>query len=356
MSKRLLRVGIVGCGSFGRQAYAFNLADHPEVVIAGLCDADQGRAETLARDLVDAYDLEQRPSVYAEYADMVGQEPLDVVMVATMADVRPAVSIAALESGAHALVAKPMAHSMLEADRMLEAARRADRILIVGYNYRFRDDAQAVKRYIDDGGIGTPVFARAREHAPSVATGGLHYIKARSAGGALASTAIHSVDLAVWFLGCPRIESVHGTISSRVPNLATLPPDVEAIRDDYDVEDLAAGFVIFEDGASMTVEATWLAPPQAEEQGVDVWGTQGFASLVPFRMLSWRDGEYVDRTEEIAPGLAGSFVDDYRVRARREALHFIDCALGKATPIVSEEEMKADQAIMDGIYGTDKLR
>ena len=160
------------------------------------------------------------------------------------------------------------------------------------------------------------------------------------------------IDLAVWFLGCPPIDSVHGQSHSRVPDLASLPPEVEAVRGDYDVDDLVAGFVKFEDGVSMTVEATWLAPPQSKNRGVDVWGTHGFASVAPLRLLSWGDGEYVDRTEEVAPGLAASFVDDYPLRIRREAHHFIDCALGRVTSIVSEAEMRADQAIMDGIYGT----
>ena len=98
--------------------------------------------------------------------------------------------------------------------------------------------------------------------------------------------------------------------------------------------------------------AKTLAGDLVAEQGVDVWGTHGFASLAPLCLLSWGDGEYVDRTEEVAPGLAASFVDDYQIRVRQEAHHFIDCALGRATPIVSEAEMRTDQAIMDGIYGT----
>ena len=97
--------------------------------------------------------------------------------------------------------------------------------------------------------------------------------------------------------------------------------------------------------------AKTLAGDLVAEQGVDVWGTHGFASLAPLCLLSWGDGEYVDRTEEVAPGPAASFVDDYRIRVRQEAHHFIDCALGRATPIVSEAEMRTDQAIMDGIYG-----
>ena len=350
MSDGPLRVGIVGCGGFGRHSYALNLPDHPDAVIAAVCDRDGARAEALARELIDDYDVERRPSVYTDYTEMILGESLQVVMVATMADVRPAVSIAALESGAHVLVAKPMAPSLSEADRMLDAARRADRTLMVGYNFRFRDDATVLQRFIRDGGLGSPLFARAWSHAASVPTSGPHYIKSLSGGGSLASTAIHVIDLAVWFLGCPSIDSVHGQVNSRFSSLPSLPPDLEAIRDDYDTEDMATGLVRFKDGVSMSVEAMWLAPSQVRNMGVDVWGTEGYASLVPLRLLSWRDGSYVDRTEEVAPGLAASFVDDNRVRGRREVLHFIDCALGRTTPIVTEEEMRAGQTIMDGVY------
>ena len=68
MATRRLRVGIVGCGSFARRAYALNLTDHPEAVIAALCDSDRTRAERLAGDLVDDYGVEPRPQVYEDYA------------------------------------------------------------------------------------------------------------------------------------------------------------------------------------------------------------------------------------------------------------------------------------------------
>ena len=89
---------------------------------------------------------------------MFDKESLDVVMVGTMADIRPTVTIAALNSGAHVLAAKPMAPSLADAEAMLQAAERADRMLMVGYNFRFRKDAQAAHKFIRSGGLGTPLF------------------------------------------------------------------------------------------------------------------------------------------------------------------------------------------------------
>jgi predicted dehydrogenase len=344
-----LRVGIVGCGSFGRKTYAWGVAGHPGAVVAALCDIDRGRAEAAAREL-----SEERghplPATYEDYRRMIEQESLDVVMVGTLADVRPAVTLAALSAGAHVLVAKPMAPSLSGAEEMLRAAEQAGRLLMVGYNFRFRDDARSVHRFIREGGLGRPLFARAWSHEASVPTWGPHYIKSLSGGGALASTAVHVIDLAVWFLGCPRLLSVDGHTRSRFFDLPSLPPKLKAVRETYDAEDLTSGYARFADGVALSVEGMWLTPSQIDGKGVDVWGTRGYASLSPLRLLTWRDGDYVDRTGEIAPGLAGPFRDDSRVRGQREVHHFLDCVLGEVPPLITPQEMWTDQAIVDGIY------
>ena len=158
---RPLRVGVVGCGGFGRNAYVNNAVENPDASLVALCDVDLAQAEAAAREAFDDRGVKPRPALYTDYKAMIDQESLDVVMVGTMADVRPRVAIYALNAGAHVLAAKPMAPSLAEAEEMLRTAKEMDRILMVGYNFRFRDDAQVVHRFIRDGGIGTPRFARA---------------------------------------------------------------------------------------------------------------------------------------------------------------------------------------------------
>ena len=228
-AKRPLRVGIVGCGSFGRKTYACGVAEHPGATVAALCDIDRARAEAAARELSEERGA-PRPATYEDYRRMIEKESLDVVMVGTLADVRPAVTLAALSAGAHVLAAKPMAPSLSGAEEMLRAAQRAGRLLMVGYNFRFRDDAQVVHRFIREGGLGRPLFARAWSHEASVPTWGPHYIRSLSGGGSLASTAVHVIDLAVWFLGCPKLLSVQGHSLSRFADLPSRPPKLEAVR------------------------------------------------------------------------------------------------------------------------------
>ncbi len=131
---RPLRVGVVGCGGFGRNAYVNNAVENPDASLVALCDVDLAQAEAAAREVFDDRGIKPRPALYTDYKAMIDQKSLDVVMVGTMAGVRPRVAIYALNAGAHVLAAKPMAPSLAEAEEMLQKAKEADRILMVGYN------------------------------------------------------------------------------------------------------------------------------------------------------------------------------------------------------------------------------
>ena len=342
-----LRVGVVGCGRFGRTAYVRNILTYPNAKVAAICDVDAGRIE----QTIDEHfpDETSRPSVCDNYRDLLGED-LDVVMVATMADLRPEITVAALDRGMHVLAAKPMAFTLAEAESMLEAAERSGKRFMVGYNFRFQNDTETMRRFIEDGGIGEPMFARAWSHEASVPTWGPHYIKKLSGGGSLASTAVHVIDLALWFLGSPTLETVTGHTASRFHDLPSYPEKLEAVRDTYDTEDIVSGHVKFKDGKSMTVEGMWLAPAPLNRKGVDVWGSAGYATLDPFTLMSWQHGDYVDRTKEYAPYGMETLSAYGRTRTTGEVHHFLDCCLGKTEPRITPHEMWTNQAIVEGIY------
>ena len=342
-------MGIVGWGHWARDAYLPYLVGFDDIELAALCDQNQDRAGTLAAAYRTARKSDQEPAIHTEYEWMFADQELDLVVVSTLAHVRPAITIAALQAGLHVLAAKPMAPSLAEAEQMLVAAAAANRVLMVGYNYRFREDAGAVKQFIRDGGIGDPIFARAWIHAPGVPSYAPHYVSSLSAGGALASTGVHPLDLALWFLDCPSLRSVDGQARSRFHALTPLPDDLEAIRADYATDDLVSGWVRFAGDITLTTESVWMAPPAENVAGVEVWGTRGHAALSPLRLFSWGDGDWVDRTEEVAPGLAASFVDS-DVRVGHELRHFIEVARGREEPFVTPREMWTVQAILDALY------
>ena len=132
-----VRIGVVGVGTWGRN-HARVLATAEEAMLVGFCDTDRDRAEAAA-DHWGGKAFPDLPSLLAE---------AEAITVAVPTTAHRAVAVEALESGAHVLVEKPIALSVGEADEMVRAAEKADRILAVGHLERFNP---AVEALLDSG-------------------------------------------------------------------------------------------------------------------------------------------------------------------------------------------------------------
>ena len=192
MTPAPVRVGIVGCGLIGaRRAGALAGAE-----LASCADVDPRRAEAVAA---------ARPGVrtFGHWQDLVSDDRVDVVVVATTNDVLAEISIAALEAGKHVLVEKPAARSVAEIDRVAGAARRAGRLVRVGFNHRYHPALQATRQIIDAGTIGPLMFVRGR-YGHGGRTGYDREWRAdpaRAGGGELIDQGVHLIDLSQWLLG-----------------------------------------------------------------------------------------------------------------------------------------------------------
>jgi predicted dehydrogenase len=127
MTKKL-RVGIVGCGQIAQIAHLPYLQELPQFEIEALCDLSPQVVETLG----NTYKVSQ---LYTDYKEMVLQEDLDAVLITNKNHAPPA--IAAMESGKHILVEKPIAFNLKQADEMIAAADRNGVKLMVAYMKRY---------------------------------------------------------------------------------------------------------------------------------------------------------------------------------------------------------------------------
>ena len=176
-----LRVGVIGCGLIGRKRI---------------------EALTAEDELVGSYDVEPELGTCASVDALLALAP-DVVIVATTHDALADASIAALEAGAHVLVEKPAGVSRAQIDAIAAAARRAGRLVKVGFNHRFHPGIARAVAEARSGAHGEILNVRARYgHG-----GRLGYERewradpARSGGGELVDQGMHLLDLAHWLLG-----------------------------------------------------------------------------------------------------------------------------------------------------------
>ena len=151
-----LRVGLIGLGRVATLHLRGYQGD-PEAKIVALCDAAPARREQFAGLVPEA----KLCGTLEELLDC----RLDLVEILTPHPSHCAIALAALASGAHVSVQKPMALSVEEADQMAEAAARHDRVLRVFENYIFYPPLQRARQLLQEGAIGRPLHFRMRSLA-----------------------------------------------------------------------------------------------------------------------------------------------------------------------------------------------
>jgi len=121
-----IRVGVIGVGALG-QHHARVYASMPEATLVGIVDPFPGRAEEIAGPL--------GAKVFPSYTDLFGK--VDAVSIATPTTLHAEIGEKFLKEGVHVLVEKPIAHTLEDSDRLIEAARANNRVLQVGHLERF---------------------------------------------------------------------------------------------------------------------------------------------------------------------------------------------------------------------------
>ena len=228
---------------------------------------------------------------------------------------------------------------------MLATAETAGKRLMINFSYRFTEQSQALKDRVDAGELGEVYFARTvwhrRRGMPKF--GGWFGQKALSGGGPLIDLGVHRLDLALWLMGYPRPVWVMGSTYNPI---ATALAAAQGVA--YDVEDLAAAMIRFENGATLVVEASWAANIKERElMETRLLGTEGglvqrnLNETYEFEaeMYVERDGAQYD-VKLHAP----------RRRVRSAMHHFVECLINDMPHTATGEEGLLVMEILDAIY------
>ena len=368
-----LRVGIIGSGGIAEGAHAPGYKALPDdCELVACCDVRPERAKAFA----ERFDLAHW---YTDYHELLALSELDAVSVCTPPFMHREATVAALDAGLHVLCEKPMAMNVAEAQDMVAAAERAGKVLTIGHQQRFTPAAQAVKRAVDAGELGDIYYAKtAALRNRGAPTWGVFHIKDLNGGGPLIDIGVHALDVTMWLMGSPRPVAVFGATYMALAHRPGLKNRMGTINvEEYDVEDLAAALVRFENGATLMLETSWLL--QMTERGASytqLFGTEGSARLDPFQIVRDVDGAPEDVTPELppvpapappsqkpapaAPAAEDSAAGAEAAPAEAEEVvtwrrqpsveRFVQAALGRAEPLVKPEETLNVQRVMDALY------
>ena len=286
MSK--LRVGCVGNGGMGNVHLEYYTKD-PRVEVVAVCDIIPGRMDHVEKRFGMA-----GVHKYEDFKEMIDKENLDIVDIATPNDFHSIIAVYALEHGCHVFCEKPDAINVEEALKMKNASEKAGKVLMIMRNNRYYGNSVYMKKYIADGNMGDIYCGRCgwirRRGIPG--KGGWFTTKAKSGGGPLIDLGVHMIDLSIWLMGNPTPVAVSGcTYNKFADNDAEADSEHAAFGTKqaggtFDVEDLAMGFIKFDNGACLQIEFSWASNIERETRFVELRGTKAGCT--------WHDDGTVD--------------------------------------------------------------
>lgn len=346
-----LKLGIVGVGGIFNGCHAKPWLEHPEVEIVALCDVVRAKAEKFAA----AHGIKR---IYTDYRQMLADGGLDAVDICTPNLFHSEIAIAALDRGLHAFTEKPDAVSPAEAQKMADAAKRSGKVLMAMRNNRFTPQAQFLKKYIAAGHMGDIYTGRCgwirRRGIPG--KGGWFTTKELSGGGPLIDLGVHMLDVAIWLMGNPRPVAVVGATYRKFAEAGDTSDSVHSgfgetkAGGTFDVEDLASGFIRFDNGASLQIEFSWASNIEQETNFVELRGSKAGFSLENMRgtlkIFSETEGALTDISPK--PTLAGPHQHGANLH------HFVDVIKGRAQPTNRPEHGVDMIKILSAIYESAK--
>ncbi len=272
-----IRVGVIGLGFGGESALKGyqRLANVQVVALAGL---EEERLAALGK----TYNV---PHLYRYSEELLARDDLDAVSVAVPNYLHAPIALAALERGLHVLCEKPLARTGDEAEAMVQAATKANRVLQVVFNHRERGDIHVLKRYIDEGKLGQIYYAKVywmrRRGIPGAGTWFVN--KEMAGGGPLIDLGVHVLDMALHLLGEPEVLTVSASIYDELGKRGVgvdLNAGKSGAGSSFEVEDLATAFLRLANGATLTFETSWATHSSAQDDyGVTLYGSEGGAEI-----------------------------------------------------------------------------
>lgn len=259
-----MKYALIGCGRIA--VNHIKAALNNELSIVAVCDILPKKMESL----LAKYDLQNDKSItrYADYKEMIKAEKPELVSIATESGIHAEIALYCIKNKINVIIEKPMAMSMEDADKIIEAAKANNVKVSACHQNRFNVAIQELRKAIEAGRFGKlshgSIHVRwNRDHG--------YYDQApwrgtwAQDGGALMNQCIHGIDLLRWMMG-DEIEEVYGATRQQFHGY-------------LEAEDVGMAVVKFKNGAIGTIEGTTNVYPKNLEETLYVFGENGTVKI-----------------------------------------------------------------------------
>ncbi|HNR80290.1 MAG TPA: Gfo/Idh/MocA family oxidoreductase [Mesotoga infera] len=337
MGATKLRVAFIGAGQIAEKVHLPVLSQMKDKVeLVSIADTALEKAERLA----GKFSIE---TTFQDYNEMLSRVGPDAVWVCTTNKFHASASLAALRSKCHVFCEKPPAMNEVEARQILTAAEEEGRILSFNFNYRFRGETLAIKKFIEGGELGEIYVCTAQAiRRRGIPGWGSFTNRDLQGGGPVADIGVHMIDLALHLMDFPEPKSIVASTYRKIGNRKGIGLMGKWDPHGFTVEDSAFGLVKFRNGATMIIETAYaLNTKERSVMNLHLHGDRAGASLFPPEVYTEMHGELIDINLPFIETGDGH---------KRSIEAFVENCFGNVSPIPTAAEACVVQKILDGFY------
>ena len=242
-----LRIGIIGTGGIAHShAGAYQSFDDVEVVAGA--DIIPGKA----RAFLDRFGW-TNATAYDSCEELCKRDDIDAVSICTYNSQHAVCAIAALESGKHVLLEKPMCVTLEEGLAIMRAEKKSGKILTIGFQPRYNNNCRKIKRIVESGELGKVYYVQIGGSRRRGIPGSTFIEKDKAVFGAIGDLGCYSLDLSLNSIGYPKPLSV----SAYTSDYFGKNPKYYEESDRFSVDDFSAAFIRLEGDIILDYRMAW---------------------------------------------------------------------------------------------------
>lgn len=344
---RKLRIGIIGTGGIaGAHADSYKSFDDIEMVAGA--DIIPGKA----RKFLDNFGW-TNAAAYESHEELCKRDDIDAVSICTYNSTHAVCAVAALESGKHVLLEKPMCVTLDEALKIVRAEKKSGKIITIGFQPRYSENCKKMKRIVESGALGKVYYVQIGGSRRRGIPGRTFIDKEKAVFGAIGDLGCYSLDLSLNTIGYPKPLTVSAYTSDYFGK--NLKYYEEAER--FGVDDFSAAFIRLEGDIILDYRMAWAMHMDKCSDFVILGTDAGLKAVTPNPPPLWGSiiggdigGLYIMHDQCGEPvstelSLVHTHGDIFRMKVR----DFVDAVKENRPAPIPTSQILYNQAIIDGM-------
>jgi len=331
-----VKVGIIG-SQFVASIHAEALKSVPDAELVAVASPTEAHVKEFAS-------RHHVPHCFTDYHRMLEMDDLDMVTLCLPNHLHCEAAVAAAEAGKHVVCEKPLCMNLAEADRMIQACRKAGVKLMYAEELCFAPKYVRAKQLVDEGALGKVHLVKQSEKHDGPHAAWFWDVEL-SGGGVTMDMGCHAFEFFRWMLGKPKAVSVYADMGTYVHKDRTRGDDDATI------------IVNFEGEVRGIAEESWTKKGGMDDRA-EIYGSEGviYANLLQGNsLLTYSDVGYDYAVEKAGSTVGWSFTiyeEAWNYGFPQEMAHFVKCVKEDLQPLETGEDGRAVLEMIFAAYAS----